>query len=55
MADPSRLEQSRRNMERFVSACDERDGLAAQDAIQHALLTTLSYLSDVFEKTPDDS
>jgi DNA-binding GntR family transcriptional regulator len=52
MAEPSRLEQSRRNMERFFAACEARDGLAAQEAIQHALLTTLSYLSEAFGKTP---
>lgn len=50
IADPSRLERSLADMEEFYAACQTRDGMAAQDAIQKALQTTLSYLSDAFDK-----
>ena len=35
----------------FCEACLALDGLAAQQAIQTALQTTLSYLSDAFDKS----
>ena len=51
IADATRLKRSRRDMEAFFVACRKRDGLAAQQAIQVALQTTLSYLSDAFDRT----
>ncbi len=51
IADASRLERSRRDMEEFFAACAARNGPAAQQAIQKALQTTLSYLSKAFDKS----
>jgi DNA-binding GntR family transcriptional regulator len=53
MAEPSRLKRSRQEMETFFTACRERDGGASQDAIQIALQTTLSYLSEAFDREAD--
>jgi DNA-binding GntR family transcriptional regulator len=50
MAEPARLKRSRREMEAFFAACRERDGAASQQAIQVALQTTLSYLSEAFDR-----
>ena len=50
IADTKRLRRSREDMEVFCSACQALDGVAAQQAIQAALQTTLSYLSDAFDK-----
>jgi DNA-binding GntR family transcriptional regulator len=49
IADTKRLRRSREDMEVFCAACRDRDGVAAQDAIQAALQTTLSFLSDAFD------
>lgn len=51
IADPPRLKTSRGQMEQFFEACRVRDGLAAQEAIQESLLTSLSFLSEAFDKT----
>jgi len=48
IADVSRFEQSRSNMERFFAACRSRDGLEAERVIQDALLWTLSSLTAAF-------
>jgi DNA-binding GntR family transcriptional regulator len=53
IADPSRLEQSRRAMEEFIETCRARDGEAAQAAIQHALLTSLASISDALDASGD--
>jgi DNA-binding GntR family transcriptional regulator len=55
IADASRLERSRSDMERFFAAAAARDGPAAQQAIQKALQTTLSYLSRAFDKSGSDT
>jgi DNA-binding GntR family transcriptional regulator len=55
MAEPSRLKRSRREMEAFFAACRERNGPASQEAIQAALQTTLSYLSEAFDRDADRS
>ena len=48
IADVSRFERSRRNMERFYAACRKRDGIEAQGVIEEALLWTLSSLTEAF-------
>ena len=53
MTDPSRLERSRREMEGFFAACRARNGPAAQEAIQIALQTTLSFLSEALDREAD--
>jgi len=45
IADVSRFDRSRGNMERFFAACRERDGAEAEHVIQEALLWTLSSLT----------
>jgi DNA-binding GntR family transcriptional regulator len=54
IADPSRLQRSRRAMEEFIDACRTRDGEAAQGAIQHALLTSLASISDALDASDGD-
>jgi DNA-binding GntR family transcriptional regulator len=51
IADPGRLRRSRLDMEVFFEACRARDGLESQQAIQKALQTTLSYLSEAFDRS----
>jgi DNA-binding GntR family transcriptional regulator len=53
IAEPSRLERSRRAMEEFIDACRTRDGEAAQAAIQQALLTSLASISDALDASAD--
>ncbi len=48
IADVSRFERSRSNMERFFGACRLRDGLEAERVIEDALLWTLSELTAAF-------
>jgi DNA-binding GntR family transcriptional regulator len=54
IADPPRLERSRRAMETFFEACRARDGEAAQAAIQEALLTSLASISEALDAYDDD-
>jgi DNA-binding GntR family transcriptional regulator len=55
IADPGRLERSRTDMAEFFDACAARDGPRAQQAIQKALETTLSYLSQAFRHASQDA
>jgi DNA-binding GntR family transcriptional regulator len=54
IAEPSRLERSRRAMNQFFESCRARDGEAAQTAIQQALLTSLGSISEAFDASVDD-
>lgn len=45
LADTSRFDRSRGNMERFFAACRDRDGEQAEQVIREALLWTLSSLT----------
>jgi DNA-binding GntR family transcriptional regulator len=51
IAEASRFQQSRTDMEQFFAACEARDGPAAHRAIQDALQHTLLYLVDAFDRT----
>jgi DNA-binding GntR family transcriptional regulator len=53
IADASRLQRSRKDMEEFFAACAARNGPAAQQSIQKALQTTLSYLSKAFDSAAE--
>lgn len=48
IADVSRFEVSRANMEQFFAACRARDGAEAERVIQDALLWTLASLTEAF-------
>ncbi len=48
LADTSRFDRSRGNMERFFAACRDRDGEAAEHVIREALEWTLTSLTAAF-------
>jgi DNA-binding GntR family transcriptional regulator len=55
IADASRFQQSRTDMEAFFAACEARDGVAAHRAIQEALQHTLLYLVVAFDRADSSS
>lgn len=48
LADVERFDESQRNMARFFSACESRDGAEAERVIREALQWTLSSLTSAF-------
>jgi len=52
LADTSRFDRSRSNMERFFAACRARDGEEAEQVIREALLWTLSSLAAALAPAP---